>query len=360
MAKSLRDDVAKMAEQLRAVTAEDKRVAALEQQVSSARGEAASLKKDNARLVRRNAELVATLDQMANLAEQDRVAAKPVRLQAKSEPNHHAIALVHWSDWHIAEKVYKSKTNGKNAYNPEIAKARVKRLTENTLKLIELSRKHVRIDEMVLVLGGDFITGHLHEELAQTNCMGVTEECYFALQQLEQSVGALLASAAMKNVRVVCHRGNHGRSSRKIQFKNDYETSFESLIYWNLRDRLSGDGVEWVIPESDIAYTTLVRGVDIRTIHGHQIKYAGGIGGIAVPLTRWIVRQNQTRSAIATMLGHFHTFCPAAASSICGTLKGWDEFAQSHGFVYEPPSQLFMLFDCKRSHLTARHPIFVE
>jgi hypothetical protein len=353
-------EIQSKAEQLRSVSAEDKQLAAIESKLSAARGEAASLKRDNDRLVKRNQELAGTLDQMANLVEQDRIAAKPIRVETKREPNHHAIAIVHWSDWHVAERVYKSKTNGKNAFNPEICAARVKKLTENTLKLIELSRLHVRIDEMVFVLGGDFITGHLHEELAQTNCMGVTEECYFAQQLLEESVGAVLASAKMKKTRIVCHRGNHGRSSRKIQFKNDYETSFESLIYWNLRDRLTMDGVEWVIPQADVTYTTLVKGVELRTIHGHQIKYQGGIGGVSIPLTKWIVRQNQTRPAIATMLGHFHTFNPAASYSICGTLKGWDEYAQSHGFTFEEPSQLFELFDCRRQHLTARHPIFVE
>jgi len=357
---SVMQEIQSKAEQLRSVSAEDRQVAAMESKLSAARGESASLRKDNERLVKRNQELSATLDQMANLVEQERIEAKPVRIDLKKEPNHHAIAIVHWSDWHVAERVYKSKTNGKNAFNPDICRARVKKLTENTLKLIELSRKHVVIDEMVFVLGGDFITGHLHEELAQTNCMGVTEECYFAQKLLEESVGAVIASAKMKKIRIVCHRGNHGRTTRKMQFKNDYETSFESLMYWNLRDRLTMDGVEWVIPQSDIAYTTLVKDVDLRTIHGHQIKYQGGIGGVSIPLTKWIIRQNQTRPAIATMLGHFHTFCPAATSSICGSLKGWDEFAQSHGFTFEEPSQLFMLFDCKRRHLTARHPIFVE
>lgn len=354
------DEIQAMAAQLRSVSAEDKQLAAIESKLSASRGEATSLKKDNDRLVKRNQELSATLDQMANLVEQERIAAKPVRIELKKEPNHHAIAIVHWSDWHVAERVYRTKTNGKNAFNPDVCRARVKKLTENTLKLIELSRLHVRIEEMVLVLGGDFITGYLHEELAQTNCMGITEECYFAQELLERSVGTVLASAKMKKVRVVCHRGNHGRSSRRIQFKNDYETSFESLIYWNLRDRLTMDGVEWMIPQSDIAYTALVKGVELRTIHGHQIKYQGGIGGISIPLTKWIVRQNQTRPAIATMLGHFHTFNPAASYSIRGSLKGWDEYAQSCGFTFEEPSQLFELFDCRRQHLTARHPIFVE
>ncbi len=356
----LSGDIEERAANLRKLTDEDKQVAILERELAAARGQVASLKKDNRRLVDRNQILCETLDQFANLSEQERVAARPIHNQAKRDSTHSAIALIQWSDWHVAEVVQKSKTNGRNAFNPEICKQRVNQLVENTLALIDLNRSHVRIEEMVLVLGGDFITGYLHEELAQTNAMGVTQEVNFARELLEGSVGTLLASADMKKIRVVCLRGNHGRTSRKIQFKNDYETSYESLLYWTLRDRLSGDGVEWIVPETDVSYTTLTKGSDLRCIHGHQVKYQGGIGGIAVPLTRWIVRQDQTRKAVMTMLGHFHTFNPASSHAICGCLKGWDEFAQSHGFTFEPPSQLFMLFDCKRQHVTARYPIFVE
>jgi regulator of replication initiation timing len=353
-------EIEERAANLRKLTEDDKKIAVLEREVSAARGQVNSLRKDNKRLVERNQTLAETLDQFANLSEQERIEARPIHQQAKRDSKHSAIAIVHWSDWHVAERVYKSKTNGRNAFNPEICKARVHQLVENTLSLIDVNRSHVAIDEMVLVLGGDFVTGYLHEELAQTNAMGVTEECYFAQSLLEGAVGTLLASADMKRIRIVCLRGNHSRTTRKMQFKNDFETSHETLIYWNLRDRLSGDGVEWVIPQADVSYTTLVKGVDLRVIHGHQVKYGGGVGGIAVPLTRWIIRQDQSRKAIATMLGHFHTFNPSALFSICGSLKGWDEFAQSHGFAFEEPSQLFMLFDCKREHLTARYPIFVE
>jgi hypothetical protein len=359
MVKSLRDTIEQMAANVRTLTPEEKRIAAMEASIGASKAEVKNLKKDNERLVKRNVELSETLEVLANLSEQQKVAAIPMHAERKKGP-HSAVAIVQWSDWHVAERVYKAKTNGLNAYNPDIAKARVKALTENTLKLIDLNRRSVVIDELLLVLGGDFITGFLHEELAQTNCMGVSEETYFAQSLLEQSVGSILNNAKMKRVRIVCHRGNHGRTTRKVQFKNDFETSWETLIYWNLRDRLSGDGAEWVIPESDVHYTTLQKGCDIRTIHGHQVKYQGGIGGISVPLTRWIVRQNQTHMAIATMLGHFHTFNPAAHYSICASLKGHDEYAQSLGFVYEPPSQLFMLFDCERKQLTTRNPIFCE
>jgi len=356
----LASEIQAMAEQIRPATDEERKIEILERQVASARGEVNSLRKDNQRLVGRNQELADTLDQFANLAEQERIEARPLRDQAKHETKHAAIAIVHWTDWHVAERVFKAKTNGRNHFSPEVCRQRVDKLVENTLSLIDMSRMHVAIEEMVLVLGGDFITGYLHEELAQTNAMGVTEECYFAQSLLEGSVGSLLASAGMKKTRVVCHRGNHSRTTRRVQFKNDFETSHETLIYWNLRDRLSGDNVEWMIPQSDVAYTTLVKGCDLRTIHGHQVKYQGGIGGISIPLTKWAIRQDQSRKAVCTMLGHFHTFNPSALFSICGSLKGWDEYAQSLGFPFEPPSQLFKLFDCKREAVTARYPIFVE
>lgn len=360
MGKSkLMEEVEEKAKQLASVTDEYRQIEALERQLAGARGELSSLRKDNQRLVKRNIELNDTLDTYAALQMQEPVIIRPIKHVAKKDP-HSAIALVQWSDWHVAEVVEKSKTNGRNAFNPEICRQRVSTLVENTIALIDLNRKHVRIDEMVLVLGGDFITGYLHEELAQTNAMGVTQEVNFARELLEMAVGTVLASADMKKTRVICLRGNHGRTTRKIQFKNDYETSYESLLYWTLRDRLSGDNVEWVVPETDVCYTTLVKGYELRTIHGHQVKYQGGIGGISVPLTRWIVKQDQTRKAVMTMLGHFHTFNPASTYAICGCLKGWDEFAQSHGFPYEQASQLFMLFDCKRNHITTRNPIFVE
>jgi hypothetical protein len=355
----LMSEIDAIEKKLESITDEQRKIEILERQLAGARGECNSLRKDNQRLVSRNIQLSDTLDQHAALQLQDPVIIRPVKHTTKRDP-HSAIALIQWSDWHVAEVVEKSKTNGRNAFNPEICRKRVSTLVENTLALIDLHRQHVRIDEMVLVLGGDFITGYLHEELAQTNAMGVTQEVNFARELLEGSVGAVLASADMKNTRVVCLRGNHGRTTKKIQFKNDYETSYESLLYWTLRDRLSGDKVEWVVPETDISYTTLTKGYDLRAIHGHQVKYQGGIGGISVPLSRWIVRQDQTRKAVITMLGHFHTYNPASMYAICSCLKGYDEYAQSLGFPYEPPTQLFMLFDCKRNHITARYPIFVE
>jgi hypothetical protein len=330
----------------------------LDSKLHAAEGVIRSLEADVLRLKKVNQRLRESLDTIAAIASQDVVSSRPVK--DDSSPTTGVIPVVFWSDWHVAEKVDKSKTNGRNEFNPEVADARAKVNTESVLKLLKLIRLSSSADEMVLILGGDFITGYLHPELAETNCMGPVEEAYFAQSLLERELNTLISNAALKKIRIVYHRGNHGRTTKKVQYKNDYETSYETWIGWNLRDRVSGDGVEWVIPKSDVHYTELIKDVFLRTIHGHQIKYAGGIGGIAVPLNRWVAKQDQTQTAISTLLGHFHTYTPAGRFAINGSLKGWDEFAQSLGFPFEYPCQMMQLFDVERVQMTVRYPVFCE
>jgi hypothetical protein len=338
----------------------DEQVADLEAKLHAKDGTITSLRADLKRALKRCGELSGALDSIASLSQDKRALSRPVKAMSRASSVHSAIPVIAWSDWHVAEIVTSRKTNGRNRYNPDIARTRSRKLCDNTLRLLNNARQNVAIDEAVLVLGGDFITGYLHEELAQTNAMGPMEESYFAQGLLEEELGRFIDSAKLSKLRIVCHRGNHGRTTRKVQFKNDYETSYETWIYWNLRDRISNSVTEWCIPEADVNYTTLITGHQLRTMHGHQIKYGGGVGGIAVPLNRWIAKQDQTTYAINTVLGHFHSFEPSSRFAINGSLKGWDEFAQSKGFPFEHPSQLMQLFDCKRKQFTARFPIFCE
>ena len=84
------------------------------------------------------------------------------------------------------------------------------------------------------------------------------------------------------------------------------------------------------------------------------------MGGLLVPANRWVLRQNSTKPAILTMMGHFHTRNVMSGIAVAGSIKGWDEYAMAHGFAYEPPTQSFMLFDVARKQITASWPIFCE
>lgn len=281
----------------------------------------------------------------------------PVR-KSGSKRKHHGIAILHWTDWHVAEVVEKSRTDGLNEFNPRICRKRVEKLVDGSCSLIDHDRQHIKIEEIVLILGGDFITGYLHPELEQTNAMGPTEETYFAIELLGQAIESLVERLKPKLIRVVCHRGNHGRTTKRMQFKNDYETSYESMIYWLLRDRFDGPEFQWDIPKSSVEYTALLPDTLIRSAHGHQIKFQGGIGGLLVPANRWVVKQNQTRSAIMTFIGHFHNRNLMSGLTVSGSLKGFDEYAMDKGFKFEEPCQSYQLFDVRRKKMTGAWPIF--
>jgi hypothetical protein len=332
----------------------------LERKVNALEYQIKGLKETRKQLADRNEELEDALLTYAGLHDQDRQDIGPLHLPSK-RAKHRAIPLINWTDWHVAEVVEKDKVNGLNEFNPEIAERRVDTLTENTIKMIRAMSKRVKIDELFLQLGGDFITGYLHDELAQTNAMGPTEESYFALKLLERSVGNLIETLKLPKVRVVCIRGNHARGTgRKMQYKNDFETSYETFIYRVLADRLASDTVEFIIPRTDVVYTEVMPGLLLRSIHGHQVRYAGGVGGISIPLNKWIQRQDKTIRAAFTMMGHYHTDYQCNEFAISGALKGYDEYAASHGFPFEPPSQSFSLFDTKRLRVTAKYPIFCD
>ena len=306
----------------------------------------------------RTLELEGLLERYANLSAVEKYTKKP--LQARKTSKHSGIAVIHWTDWHVAEIVQKSKTNGFNKFNPEICRQRVNALIEGTIKLVRLHRRDIEINELALILGGDFTTGYLHPELEQTNAMGPIEECYFAIELLEKGISDVFYTLKPKRLRVICHRGNHARTTRKMQYKNDFETSYETLIYWILRDRLSHESIEWVIDKNAICYTELMPGFNIRSFHGHQVRYSGGVGGLLVPMNKWVLKQNQTKKAVMSYAGHFHQYNQMKGIQVTGTLKGWDEYAMEFGFEYEPPSQSFNLFDCKRQMFTSSWPIICE
>lgn len=275
-------------------------------------------------------------------------------------PEAEAICIANWSDWHVAEKVDKSKVSGKNSYSPEIARIRSRKCAESTRRLFKHVRNGYKVDTLVLLLGGDFITGYLHEELAQTNAMPPVEETSFAKTLLIDGLTHLVEEKSIKKLRVICSRGNHGRTTRKMQYKNDYETSYESWLYWDLQEKFAdGKRVEFYIPRGDVAVTKLFGNFKLRTYHGHQIKYNDGVGGLTIPLNKWQSKQQQIEPADFNLHGHYHTYGhPNQVTIQNGALKGFDEYAASHGFPYQEPLQTFALVDVKRRIVAQHLPVF--
>lgn len=283
----------------------------------------------------------------------------PVKVTETGD-DHEATAIASASDWHCGETVRKEQVHGMNEYNPEVARRRANKFAVNLVKLVEKERKSLPIHNLVLFLGGDFIGGYIHPELEQTNSMTPVQETQFASELLISSIDYILANGGFKRVILLMSVGNHGRTTKKMQFANLVETSYETLIYDNIAKAFRNDErVEINFPESGIGYQE-VYGHTVRFYHGHQVRYKDGVGGLTIPLNKKQAKWDKTRKADLNLMGHWHSFgTPNNNTILNGSLKGIDAYAMENGFDYQPPVQAFTLIDSKYGR-TVTCPIFCD
>lgn len=274
-----------------------------------------------------------------------------------SGKDNEAVAIGLFSDWHLEEKVEKAMVNGVNEYNLEIAQKRSFKAFQSLLRLIKKERNEVNIDTLILWLGGDFITGYIHEELVEGNYLSPTEATRFAKKLLINGINFLLEHGGFKKVIIPCSAGNHGRTTMKLRISTGYKNSYEWMMYQDMRDYYENDKrVHFIIPESSIGYME-VFDKTIRFFHGDQIKFGGGIGGVDIPLRKWILRANQGRMAHMNFMGHFHDMNLGRDIARNGSLIGVSPYSQRFALGDNEPEQGFMLLDKKRG-FTIKAPIF--
>ena len=321
------------------------------------RGPRDAARKQVATVQRALAELQARFDLFA--AVKSPPAQPPFKLP-KSTRADSGVSIAVWSDWHVAERVDPRKIDNLNKYSPEIAKERAAHCAISTAKLHRHVASTHAVDSMVLFLGGDFITGYLHPELEQTNALAPVEEAMFAQQLLISAINTLLDEKKIRQIRIICMRGNHGRTTFKMQFKNDYETSLETFIYTTLFRHFQHEPrIRFDIPRGDVHHAQILPGWCLRCFHGHQVKYGDGVGGLTIPLNKWLAKQDRTQVADFNLMGHYHHYSlPSTRVILNGSLKGFDEYAASKGLPFQEPLQSFALLDAERRMVAQHLPIF--
>jgi hypothetical protein len=282
------------------------------------------------------------------------------KINANPKSDGEATAIISISDGHFGKTILKSTVNGINEYTPAIARKRMDTLAENTIKLIEKERNAIRIDNLLLDFGGDFIdNSELHEGGQMATLMSPMEETLFSRELLAKYLRTIQEYGKFKKITVSCVRGNHPRITKKMSAAVDYRMNYETILYSILKSDFSTSLFDWYIPDSDIAEVE-VYGRLIRNIHGHQVRYGGGIGGLTIPLNKYILRQDQIRPAYHTLLHHFHNYSsPTSHSTLNGSICGMDPYAFSLGCEFQRPVQSFMLLD-KKKGITIKAPIFCD
>lgn len=186
------------------------------------------------------------------------------------------------SDLHWGETVYPSQINGVNKYNVQIAHDRMHRCVNTAVHLLNIVSPSMDYPGIIVPLGGDMISGNIHDELTATNelnSMPAVLDLYGVLvgviERLVEKFGAVMCP---------CVTGNHGRDTRKIWNKDRHHTSFDWLLYRFLAKHFENDKrVTFYIPDGSDAYYQ-VYGTRYLLTHGDQFRGGDSMIGALGPL----------------------------------------------------------------------------
>ena len=95
------------------------------------------------------------------------------------------------SDCHWDEVVNPDEVEGVNCYNREIAVIRLKKVLDSTVLVTRRYFAGLNYEGFVLMLGGDMLSGNIHEELQQTNEDTVLGSVDFWADQLSAFILAI-------------------------------------------------------------------------------------------------------------------------------------------------------------------------
>lgn len=273
---------------------------------------------------------------------------KPIRPRESKSGQREAAWVALASDWHIEETVEPGKVNGVNSYNLSIARHRVERYFEGVVWLVNYHSEKFKLRDGVLWLGGDLITGYLHEENEELNQCSPVNAIAMLHSWISEGIWHILGNTNTQVLKVVCNSGNHGRLTKKTRPSTREANSIEWLLYHFLANEFKDEPrVEFILPQGAQTYLEVYNKV-IRFHHGDDARYGGGVGGILIPVSKAIQRWDTVRRADLTCMGHFHQYHDLESLVINSSLIGFNPYALSIGARPEEPSQAFFLVDSKR------------
>lgn len=254
--------------------------------------------------------------------------------------------LVLASDWHVEEEVKPERVAFRNKYNLEIAAQRMQRFFEAFRWGVRQQRDTFKIRDAILWLGGDFITNFLHEDDVENNLLPPLKALEFFQTNLYKGLYFLLEDPEIEQYLIPMNDGNHPRLTKKLRHATRVDHALEVFLYAQVVMHFKNEPrFKFVMPESQYTFLDDVYGRTIRFLHGDVFQYQGGVGGLTVPLLRAVPRWESVKKADLTCMGHWHQRINLPNIMVNGSLIGYNSFAMSKGFTFEPPSQSLRMLD---------------
>lgn len=286
------------------------------------------------------------------------------------EPLHgkHGTPTLMISDIHHGGVITPAQVEFCNEFDVEISRNRIKTVFERTCSLLDEVLANPTYPGIICVLGGDLVNGNIHDELRQTNELGVFDAVIDCSDHLIS--GIKLLKKRYKRVFVPCVVGNHGRLDKKPRAKNGVEDNFEYILYHRIGSYFANDPDVCVVVPDSFSYRYRVHNTRYLLLHGDSMRGGAGIAG---PMTPWALADHKLRKQGQSMakwsgndlehdmliFGHFHTFWPSPTFIANGSICGMDEYAKKCGFSYQPPIQALWLTN-PRFGVTFTIPVYAD
>ena len=268
------------------------------------------------------------------------------------------------TDTHVGERVALNQMAGLNAYDLDKFNRRLSGWAIQVLNLATYRRNICDVNELVVPLLGDIISGDIHEELSRSNIDNCMIQMLSAAHVISQAL--MYLAPHFESVRVPCVVGNHGRMTRKPPMKDKY-MDWDYMVYqWIAAFCARQPNITFQIPKS-FAQIVEICNRKVLLFHGDSISGGGssqsihrmvsamrGVTQFRQAIENTVVKHDGDLSDVFTdvMLGHFHrvnTYDIGTGSAwICGTTKGGDEFSLNRLQAVSAPKQV----------VTYWHPVY--
>ena len=284
-------------------------------------------------------------------------------------------------DTHIGEYIDYQQMAGLNSYNFDIFNKRLSGWATQVLNLVQLRREAVPINDLVIPMLGDMISGDIHEELSNSNLANCMEQMIRGANLLAQALMSL--APHFETIKVPCVVGNHGRMTRKPPMKDKY-MDWDFLLYqWIAAFCKDQPNITFDIRKS-FMNTFQVYNRNVLIMHGDSASGAGSLTTITRVLTslRSVlqyrkgleVEAGEAHSEIvdpnilpasfdSVMMGHFHRTdeldIGTGHALICGCMKGGDEFALQRLAVITKPQQIVTYWHPKYGYI-AKETVYLN
>ena len=294
--------------------------------------------------------------------------AKPPKWVTKSSPatGTPGVPTLFLSDFHYGEVVRPDAVNNLNNFDKKISQLRLKSTVETAIDLCHNHMVNPKYPGIVLALGGDMMSGSIHDELIESNDGTSIDHVLELFDQLIWTI-TTLANKFNKVFIPTCY-GNHSRMYQQWRNKEAAHLSFDWMLYNMLEKHFTANKdtrVQFLIPTGFDAYYKIYDTSYLLT-HGDRLGVRGGTGivGMLGPIARGVQKvrseyANFGKSIDYVIMGHYHQYISIKGAIVNGSLKGYDEYAMSNRFAFEIPKQA-LWFTHPQYGITFQVPVVAE